>query len=146
MSFSVIVPCNCIKEGKINIPPFMDKLTMNHGELDIKEEYRYDLEFEQEFDSWEFCEHQGVAIEFSMAQAIMGWREFVKMRYPNQFLNFEEFIPKYNMYLSDAYDKKKALNEIDKLDKLENFKHKYRFDQFRRLLETAILLDQEIYW
>ena len=146
MSFSVIVPCNCAIEGKINRPPFWDKLTMNHGELDIKIEFKDDRELEKEFDSWKFCEHGGIAVEFDMAQSIMGWKDKVQEKYPNQFPNFERFIPEYNMFVSSEYDKELTLLEIDRLDELENYEHKYRFDQFRKLLKTAIELNQEIYW
>ncbi len=146
MSFSVIIPCNCVKEGTINYPDFWDKLRVFFGEIEVKDAYRDDKELTRKVMEWQFCEHQGIALEYHMSQSVTRWNQHIEETYPNRFLNFKKFIPDYNMYVRDDYDKKQALIELEELHELEGFVHEYRFNQFKELLETAIELDQEIYW
>jgi len=146
MSFTVYVPCNCRKNNLIRYPTFKEKLTIVEGLLDIAPQYSTDIELEKEYDSWKFCEHDQIVLEFSMAQSVMGWKTYLNDNYPNRFENLKAFIPDYNCYLNTEYDKEEALREALVLKSTESEEFHERLDQFVRLLETAIELEQEIYW
>ncbi len=77
MSFDPHIPCNCCKNGLIKWPNFKEKLEVRDGMIDIKREYRNDMELEKQYNSWRFCEHNQIAFEKSMAQSITGWRKHV---------------------------------------------------------------------
>ena len=146
MSFDFYVPCNCRKKGQVNWPPFRDKLEIRNGIIDIKEAHIDDIELENKYDSWTFCEHNQVAMEKSMVQAITGLKKYIEEQYPNKFTNFKDFIPVYNDRVSHNYNKKNTIMEIEALKKLDNGKFDYYLNQFIDLLQKAIELEQNIYW
>lgn len=146
MSFDIRIPCNCLKKGLINWPDFKEKLEIRDGMIDVKGEYARDLELERKYDSWQFCEHDQIAYEKSMAQSIIGWRKHIQENYPNKFPNLEKFIPTSNDLSIHDYDKHQTILEIEELKKLEDYKYHERLNQFIKLLNKAIELDQNIYW
>jgi len=129
---------------KFSWPPFKDKLEIREGIVDIKSEFYADVELREKCYSWKFCEHDQVIFQMSMAQSITGWKKRVQNNYPNQFPNFENFIPVYNDVSFHNYDKAETVKEIQKLKTFEE-SHE-RLDQFIDLLEKAIALNQNIYW
>ena len=146
MSFDIIIPCNCYKEGKMKMPPFQEKLMLYEGIWELKSQFNTP-ENRRLYDQWKFCEHNQVALEISMAQSgAITWKPYLKKMYPDQFLHLEEFFPDFNGYWSTGYKKSEALKELQELRILEGDKHAYRFDQFEKLLLVAIELDQIIYW
>lgn len=151
MSFTVYVPCNCRKQGKLNIPSFMNKLAVNQeifedGILYPKPEFRWDEKFKKDYYRWSFCEHNNQkVIEFSMA-GMLGWRTWISEKYDNQFENFVKFLPLSNQWKSSNYSKVKVIEEIKTFNQLENGQYQYRVNQFIALLEKAIEMDEEIYW
>ncbi len=146
MSFDIRIPCNCLKKGLINWPDFKEKLEIRDGMIDVKGEYARDLELEKKYDSWQFCEHDQIVYEKSMAQSIIGWRKHIQENYPNKFSNFEKFIPTSNDLSIHDYNKQQTILEIEELKKLEDYKYHERLNQFIKLLNKAIELDQNIYW
>lgn len=145
MSFTVFVPCNCRKQNKMNIPPFIDKLEIVNGKFEPKFEFRNDNEFKKNYWRWTFCEHNQAAAEFSMT-GLLGWRKTLSEKYGSKFENFRKFLPLSNQWMSSNYDKIKAIQEIQEYNKLENGKYQYRVNQFIALLKTAIEMNEEIYW
>jgi len=146
MSFNPYVPCNCVKEGKTNWPSYKEKLEIRNGLIDVKFEFIDIDNLVDKFDSHKLCDHNQIAIEFSMSQSIIGWREHVQIKYPNRFPNFIVFIPTANDSFNHDYDKLKTVEEIEILKTLEEEKYHERLDQFINLLVKAIELNQEIYW
>ncbi|WP_367390009.1 hypothetical protein [Lewinella sp. LCG006] len=146
MSFAVYVPCNCLKNKQINTPPFIAKLHVRNGILDIKPDYSSDTALEKSYDLWKFCEHDMIALEFSMSQSVIGWKSYLKKKYEHKYPNLDLFLPSHDEYVSSEYDKKKAIEEIEDLKTREEEKFHHRLDQFISLLESAIALNQEIYW
>ncbi len=146
MSFNPYVPCNCRIDGKVKWPSFKDKLEIRNGLIELKSECSNDQKLIDEFESFKICEHQQLAIEFSMSQSIMGWRKHVQVNYPNQFPNFEIFIPISNDSYNHNYKVQETINEIIKLKSLEDKRYHERLDQFIKLLEKAKELNQNVYW
>ena len=146
MSFDIRIPCNCLKNGLTKWPDFKEKLEIRDGMVDVKGEYSSDLELEKKFDEWQFCEHDQIAYEKSMAQSILGWRKHVQDKYPNRFPNFEKFIPISNDNSIHDYNKLETIIEIEELKKIENSEYHDRLNQFIKLLNKAIELNQNIYW
>jgi len=146
MSFEPHIPCNCLRIGLIKWPTFKEKLEVRDGMIEIKSKYCNDLEFEKQFDSWQFCVHNQIAFERSMSQSISGWRKYVQDKYPDQFNNFENFIPIYNDVSLHNYDKHLTITEIQTIKQLEDSESHERLNQFIDLLRKAIELEQNIYW
>lgn len=145
MSFDVYVPCNCLKKKKMNIPPFMNKLEVISGRLELKKEFWNDQTTLKEYRNWKFCEHNQIAIEYSIS-GVTGWRTTLPKEYGNKFDNFRKFIPENNHWQKTNYDKFKAISEIQEYNKLEKGKYEYRLNQFINLLNKAIEMGEEIYW
>lgn len=146
MSFDISIPCNCQKEGKINIPPFKDLLILENNIWCIKPEHD-SMTLEKMYDDWCFCKHNQYALTMSMSQSVKSWKPYIKENYPNKFSSFISFLPdNYNGYVNTNYDKHKALKELKELRLLEDKNHSKRLSQFEELLLTAIELNQEIYW
>lgn len=145
MSFDITIPCNCHKEGKINLPPFSNKLELINGVYELQSKYNW-TELEKQYEQWEFCEHDQCALWMSISQGVIGWKKRLETTYPNQFKDLIHFFPDFNGYFHEDYDKAAALKELYELWVIEGDKHDYRMKQFERLLTTAIALDQVIYW
>ena len=146
MSFDISIPCNCQREGNINIPPFIDLLILENNIWCIKPEHDT-KSLEKKYDDWFFCKHNQYALTLSMSQSIKSWKPYIKENYPNKFNNLVRFLPdNYNGYINTEYDKLKALNELQELMLLEDKKHSKRLSQFEQLLHTAIAFNQDIYW
>ena len=145
MSFDIYIPCNCYKEGTLNFPPFKDKLIFEDGVwcLDPDKETP---ELEALYDGWTFCEHNQQYLTISMAQSILSWKKHLESNYPNQFPNLFDFFPNENCYVNTNYNKQIALKELEEFILLMDEQYHSRLNQFKRLLETAISLEQEIYW
>lgn len=137
MSFAIYVPCSCVKNGGVTLPPFVDKLEIRDGIYDIKAEFTSDNDFEKEYDKWRFCEHNQIATEMDLGQSIIGIKPFIKDKYGVQFSNLISFLPEYNAYHSTSYSKVVLLEELKELRTLEP-KYIYRWDQFIILVEVAV--------
>ncbi len=145
MSFDVHVPCNCKEKGLMNVPPFMDKLDVYMGEFKVRNKFSGDKSLKTKFSTWKFCEHDGLAISFSMS-GIYGFKKTLDEKYKGKFPDFRTFLPECNHWFTTEYSKEKAISEIEEFNKQENQKFEYRLNQFIALLKKAIEMGEEIYW
>lgn len=137
MSFAIHVPCSCIKNEEITLPPFIDKLEIRDGIYDIKADFSRDSDLEKKYDNWRFCEHNQIAAEMDLGQSIIGIKPFMKNKYGVRFSNLINFLPDYNAYHSTQYSKTALLEELKELQILEP-QYIYRWDQFITLVEVAL--------
>lgn len=126
MSFAIHVPCSCVENEAIIMPPFSDKLYILYGIYDIKPEFILDIKLEKEYDQWRFCEHNQIAIEMDIGQTIIGIKPYIVSKYGSRFINLINFLPDYNGYYSTEYNKIELSKELLELRIIEP-EYEYRW-------------------